>query len=145
MNIEITLLTATAKLPARMSEYAAGYDIYADVQDVIKLAPGQRVLVPTGFSIAIPIGFEAQIRSRSGLAIQNGICVLNSPGTIDSDFRGEIKVILINHGDVDFIIEPSMRIAQMVIQKHENIDFAEVVSLGETTRGEGGFGHTKNT
>jgi dUTP pyrophosphatase len=145
MKIEIKLLTPTAQLPASMSEHSAGYDIYADIQNEVKLAPGQRVLIPTGFAISLPVGYEAQIRSRSGLAINYGVCVLNSPGTIDSDYRGEVKVILINHGDLELIIEPAMRIAQMVIHKHEKIEFVVVEALDETTRGEGGFGHTKNT
>ncbi|RYE28675.1 MAG: dUTP diphosphatase [Sphingobacteriaceae bacterium] len=106
------------------------------------LKPMQRVLVPTGIYIELPVGFEAQIRPRSGLAFKHGIGIVNSPGTVDADYRGEIKVLLINFSDVDFSISHGDRIAQMVIAKHEKIDWQEVEILGETLRGAGGYGHT---
>jgi dUTP pyrophosphatase len=106
------------------------------------VAPGKRSLVPTGIAIALPKGFEAQIRPRSGLAIKNGVTLVNSPGTIDADYRGEISVIVINHGEEAFTIEPGMRIAQMVIAAYQRINWNEVNSLDSTTRGTGGFGST---
>ncbi len=133
-----------AKLPQYSSLQAAGADICACLADnsTLVVKPLQRVLVPTGLRIALPVGYEAQIRPRSGLAIKSGITVLNTPGTIDSDYRGEIKIILINLSDTDFVIKNGDRIAQMVIAKHENATFETVLSLDETERGEGGFGST---
>ncbi|MCR5761538.1 MAG: dUTP diphosphatase [Sphaerochaetaceae bacterium] len=133
-----------AKLPQYSSLQAAGADICACLaQDqCMVVKPMQRVLVPTGIRISLPVGYEAQIRPRSGLAIKSGITVLNTPGTVDSDYRGEVKVILINLSDKDFIIRDGDRIAQMVIARHENASFETVVSLDETERGEGGFGST---
>lgn len=129
-------------LPERMSELAAGFDLYAAVQEPLTIAPGHRVLVPTGFAMALPPQLEAQIRPRSGLANKQGITCLNSPGTIDADYRGEVKVLLINHGQHAFTIERKERIAQMVIQEVPRIRFVEVDELSDTVRGEGGFGHT---
>ena len=140
MKIEIKLLNDKAKLPEKMSQQAAGYDIYACLENDINLLPLQRVLISAGFSLALPSGYEAQIRSRSGLAINHGVVVLNSPGTIDADYRGEVKVILINLSDKEFIIKNEMRVAQMVINKHEEAVFQIVEVLGETLRGDGGFG-----
>ena len=117
-------------------------DLCAAVDEDVRLGPGERCLVPTGFAIALPHGFEAQVRPRSGLAIKHGIGVLNAPGTIDSDYRGEVKVILVNHGDAEFVVNRGDRIAQMVISRYERIEWDEVAVLGETARGEGGFGHT---
>ncbi|TCZ80234.1 dUTP diphosphatase [Paenibacillus albiflavus] len=129
-------------LPAKMSEAASGFDLCAAIAEPVTLAPGQRALVPTGFALAMPIELEAQIRPRSGLAYKHGITTLNSPGTIDADYRGEVKVLLINHGQEPFVINRGERIAQMVFQEVPGIRLQEVTSLSETVRGAGGFGHT---
>ncbi len=129
-------------LPAYETEHAAGMDLRAYLTEPIIVSPLQRVLVPTGLFIELPVGFEAQVRPRSGLAFKYGVTVLNSPGTIDADYRGEIKVILINLSDTDFTIQNGDRIAQMVISRHEKADWTQVGELSETQRGEGGFGHT---
>jgi dUTP pyrophosphatase len=130
------------ELPKYETQNSAGVDLRACVVDNVSIAPGERKLIPTGISIALPENYEAQIRSRSGLALKNGISVLNSPGTIDSDYRGEIGVILINHGTVDFVVERGMRIAQMVIAPVLQADFIEVDDLAETKRNTSGFGST---
>ena len=124
-----------------MTSTAAGFDIFAAVSEPISLEPGSRVLVPTGISIALPPGMEAQIRPRSGLALKKGITSLNSPGTIDADYRGEIGVILINHGEDKFLINRGDRIAQMVLQLVPSVDWEEVTELPESERGSGGFGY----
>ncbi len=129
-------------LPAYETAHAAGLDIRAYLTEAISIAPMQRQLIPTGLFIELPIGYEAQIRPRSGLAFKNGITVLNSPGTIDADYRGEIKVLLINFSDQVFVVEPGERIAQMVLAAHAQITWEEVTLLSETARGEGGYGHT---
>ncbi len=129
-------------LPRYMTEHAAGMDIAAAITGHVTIAPGDICLIPTGICVALPRGFELQIRPRSGLAIKYGVTVVNSPGTIDADYRGEIKVGLINLGGQDFIIERGQRIAQMVLSRVWQIDWAEVKSLPETGRGKGGFGHT---
>ena len=129
-------------LPGYESSSAAGMDIRAALEEPVVLKPGERTLIPTGLQMAIPEGFEAQIRPRSGLAIRNGITMLNSPGTIDSDYRGEVKVIAINHGTEDFTIEHGDRIAQMVIAPVTQFPVKEVDDLDSTDRGEGGFGST---
>lgn len=129
-------------LPAYSTLLSAGMDLRANIETNVELGPLQRKLVPTGLFIELPVGFEAQIRPRSGLAFKHGISVLNSPGTIDADYRGEIGVILVNLSNDNFIIEPGERICQMVISKHENVDWNEVEVLGNTERGAGGFGHT---
>ena len=129
-------------LPAYETAHAAGLDIRAHLSEALSIAPMQRQLIPTGLFIELPIGYEAQIRPRSGLAFKNGITVLNSPGTIDADYRGEIKVLLINFSDQVFIFEPGERIAQMVLAAHAQITWEEVTLLSETARGEGGYGHT---
>jgi dUTP pyrophosphatase len=129
-------------LPAYETAHAAGLDIRAHLTEAISIAPMQRQLIPTGLFIELPIGYEAQIRPRSGLAFKNGITVLNSPGTIDADYRGEIKVLLINFSDTVFVVEPGERIAQMVLAAHAQITWEEVTVLSETARGEGGYGHT---
>ena len=129
-------------LPEYATIISAGMDIRANLELPIKLSPGDHCLVPTGLYISLPEGFEAQIRPRSGLALKKGITVLNSPGTIDADYRGEIGVILINLSSKDFVIEDGERIAQMVIAKHETIEWETVEELPSTERGEGGFGHT---
>ena len=129
-------------LPTYATEHSAGMDLSAALEEAIELAPGERMLIPTGLSMAMPDGYEAQIRPRSGLAIKYGVTVLNTPGTIDADYRGEIKVCLINHGQEPFTIERGMRIAQMVIARHANVRWKKVKSLDETDRGTGGFGST---
>ena len=129
-------------LPAYETAHAAGLDIRAHLTEAMSIAPMQRQLIPTGLFIELPIGYEAQIRPRSGLAFKNGITVLNSPGTIDADYRGEIKVLLINFSDTVFVVEPGERIAQMVLAAHAQISWEEVTVLSETARGEGGYGHT---
>jgi dUTP pyrophosphatase len=129
-------------LPSYASLHAAGMDLLAACSLDIVIKPMMRALVPTGIAIALPDGYEAQIRPRSGLALKFGITVLNSPGTIDADYRGPIGVILINLGQEDFVVQRGMRIAQMVLQQSEQINFTEVDILPETIRGEGGFGST---
>ncbi|MGZ0040818.1 dUTP diphosphatase [Paenibacillus polymyxa] len=130
------------ELPRKMSELASGFDLYAAVQEDLVLEPGKRCLVPTGFAIAMPAGLEAQIRPRSGLALKHGITCLNTPGTIDADYRGEIKVLLINLGEEPFTITRNERIAQMVFQIVPEVELKQVDHLSETVRGAGGFGHT---
>lgn len=130
------------KLPEYSTEHAAGMDIRANLDEDIVLEPMKRVLVKTGLFVEIPVGFEAQIRPRSGLAIKKGITVLNSPGTIDADYRGEVCIILINLSDEIFVIKDGERICQMVIARHEKAEWTEVDELIQTERGEGGFGHT---
>ena len=129
-------------LPETHTSLAAGVDLSAAISGNIIFEPGERKIIPTGLAIALPTGFEAQIRPRSGLAIKNGITVLNSPGTIDSDYRGEIGVILISHSDKNFTVERGMRIAQMIISPVIGIDWKEIEILPETTRGDSGFGST---
>lgn len=129
-------------LPAYETNLSAGMDLRANLSEPIILQPMQRALIPTGLYIELPAGTEAQIRPRSGLAFKHGITVLNSPGTIDADYRGEIKVLLINLSQEPFEIKDSERIAQMIISKHETVEWQLVESLNETQRGEGGFGHT---
>lgn len=129
-------------LPEYETEASAGMDLRANLDKPITLSPLQRTLVPTGLFIELPVGFEAQVRPRSGLAIKHGISVLNSPGTIDADYRGEIKVILVNLSDQPFEIQDGERIAQMIISAHVQAQLEKVDMLTETTRGAGGFGHT---
>jgi len=129
-------------LPTRMSEWAAGFDLQAAVTEPVTLQPGERRLIPAGFAMAMPPELEAQIRPRSGLAYKHGITCLNSPGTIDADYRGEVKVLLINHGQEPFTIERGERIAQMVFQTVPRVETAEADELPDTARGAGGFGHT---
>lgn len=128
--------------PAYATIHSAGMDLKANIEEPVTIAPLQRVMVPTGLSIALPEGTEAQIRPRSGLAAKHGVTVLNSPGTIDADYRGEIKVILVNLSDTPFIVNPGERIAQMVIARYEHVEWDEVETLDGTDRGEGGFGST---
>ena len=129
-------------MPSYATAQSAGMDLTAALEEALELGPGDRALVPTGLAIALPAGFEAQIRPRSGLAVKHGVTVLNTPGTIDADYRGEIKVILINHGQDAFTIERGMRIAQMVVERYTHVEFVKCDSLDETERGEGGFGST---
>lgn len=129
-------------LPAYATEQSAGMDIRANLEQPIVLKPLQRCLVPTGLSIALPSGYEAQLRPRSGLALKKGITLLNTPGTIDADYRGEIGIILVNLSSEDFVVEDGERIAQMVIARYEQAEWNEVEVLDKTERGAGGFGHT---
>jgi dUTP pyrophosphatase len=129
-------------LPARATRGAAGFDLHAAVEAAVVLAPGQRALIPTGFAIAVPEGYEAQVRPRSGLALKHGIVLPNAPGTIDSDYRGEVKIIVCNTGEQAFTIERGDRIAQLVIAPVVRAEWDEVASLDATERGEGGFGHS---
>lgn len=129
-------------LPAYATEGAAGLDLLAAIDTDVELKPGQRAAVACGIAIALQPGFEAQVRPRSGLALNHGVTVLNAPGTVDSDYRGEIKAILINHSDTAFAITRGMKIAQMVIARHERAQFQETAELSQTARGAGGFGST---
>lgn len=141
MNVEI-INTSKHSTPTYETEGAAGMDLKANIENAITLKPLERAIVKTGLFIALPQGFEAQVRPRSGLAAKKGITVLNSPGTIDADYRGEIGVILVNLSNEDFVINDGERIAQLVIAKHERIQWNEVEILSETQRGSGGFGST---
>ena len=141
MNIRI-INKSSNSLPVYETESSAGMDLRADLAEPIVLQPMERLLIPTGLFIELPVGFEAQIRPRSGLALKHGITILNSPGTIDADYRGEIKILLINFSDLDFSVNHGDRIAQMIIAKHEKVKWDEVELLSETVRGAGGYGHT---
>lgn len=129
-------------LPTYATEQSAGMDLTAALEEAIEIGPGERMLIPTGLAIALPDGYEAQVRPRSGLALKHGITVLNSPGTIDADYRGEVGVILANMSQSAFTVERGMRIAQMVIAKHAKVEWEVVEELGESERGAGGFGST---
>jgi len=129
-------------LPAYATEGSAGMDLVAAVDGEIELLPGRRIVVPTGLSLELPSGFEAQVRPRSGLAANHGVTVLNTPGTIDSDYRGEVKIILINLGDAPFRITRGMRIAQLIVARHERAELIERTTLSDTARGAGGHGST---
>jgi len=129
-------------LPEYSTAQSAGMDLRANLSSPVLLKPLQRMLIPTGLFIEVPVGFEAQIRPRSGMALKHGITVLNTPGTIDSDYRGEIGIILINLSDCDFEIKHGERICQMIVSKHESVTLVNVEVLDETVRGSGGFGHT---
>jgi dUTP pyrophosphatase len=141
MNIKIINKSAHA-LPAYETEASAGMDLRADLSETVVIRPMERKLIPTGLFIELPVGFEAQIRPRSGLALKHGIGILNSPGTIDADYRGELKILLVNFSTEDFEVAKGDRVAQMVISRHEQINWDEVDILTETVRGEGGYGHT---
>lgn len=132
----------TLPVPSYATGGAAGMDVCAALDQPLTIAPSQIVLVPTGFCMAVPIGYECQVRSRSGLAAKHGIFALNAPGTIDSDYRGEVKVILANFSSDPFVVEPGMRIAQLVVAQHATVQWEEVSELGGTERGAGGFGST---
>lgn len=141
MNIRIINNSKNA-LPAYETAHAAGMDLRADLTETIFLQPMERKLIPTGLHIELPVGFEAQIRPRSGLAYKHGISIVNSPGTIDADYRGEIKVLLVNLSTQPFEINTGDRIAQMVVAKHEQVSWTQTEELSDTTRGHGGYGHT---
>lgn len=144
-RIEFKKLRPDAQTPQYMTDLAAGLDIQARPETTLLLAPGERCLVPTGLAVAIPVGYEIQVRPRSGLAIKHGIALVNSPGTIDADYRGEIGIILINHGQEPFAINSGDRIAQLVVAPVCQAQLVEVEDLSATDRGSGGFGHTGHT
>lgn len=129
-------------LPTYKTPFSAGMDLHAEVEASFQLLPLERKLIPTGLHIELPIGYEAQVRSRSGLALKHGLSVLNSPGTVDADYRGEIGVILVNLSNEPYTVEPGERIAQLVIQQHARAEWVEVNELNQSERGEGGFGST---
>ncbi|SKB52271.1 dUTP pyrophosphatase [Salegentibacter holothuriorum] len=144
--MQVKIINKSAhKLPHYETEASAGMDLRANISEAVTLKPLERTIVKTGLFIELPVGYEAQVRPRSGLAAKKGITVLNAPGTIDADYRGEIGVILVNLSNDEFTIENGERVAQMVIAKHEHISWDEVETLEETTRGAGGFGSTGNT
>jgi dUTP pyrophosphatase len=145
LPVQITRLsqsTSDIPLPAYATEHSAGMDLCAAVEAEVAIAPGATVLIPTGFAIALPEGFEAQVRPRSGLAIKYSVGILNAPGTIDADYRGEVKIILTNFGSAPFVVKRGDRIAQMIVARYERVDWDERTTLGNTERGAGGFGHT---
>lgn len=142
LSVKVKKLRKNAILPVYQTEYSAGMDLHACIDEPITLEPMKRILIPTGLSIELPIGYESQIRARSGLSLKYGITMANGVGTIESDYRGEYGVILLNLGDAPFVIEPDMRIAQLIISKYEHVNWQEIDSLSETQRGEGGFGST---
>lgn len=143
MNIKCNIVNRSKNaLPEYATPYSAGMDLRANLDIPLTLKPLERALVPTGIYIELPIGYEAQIRPRSGLAVKSGITVLNTPGTIDADYRGEIKVILVNLSGEDFIVNNGERIAQMVVAKHEKVIWSETEELTDSDRGAGGFGHS---
>ena len=140
--LQIQKLSPRAVVPAYQTELAAGFDLHAAIEAPVQIQPMERVLVGTGLAMGIPPGFEGQVRPRSGLALKRGLTVLNTPGTIDADYRGEVKILLVNVSDKPTQIEPGERIAQMVIATCERVQFQVVPSLGETARGSGGYGST---
>ena len=143
MQVKVSIINRSHHaLPSYSTLLSAGMDIRANLDAPITLMPGERRLIPTGLFIALPEGYEAQIRPRSGLAIKHGITVLNSPGTIDADYRGEVGIILINHSDKAFVIEDGERVGQMVVAQYSRVEWNETDTLDDTERGAGGFGHT---
>ncbi len=142
MQVSIMKLRESAILPAYQTELSAGMDLCADLEQEMVLAPMERALVPTGLAIALPQGFEGQVRARSGLSYRFGLTMANGVGTIDADYRGELKVLVVNLGSAPFTITPGMRVAQLVVARHERVEWVEASELGSTERGEGGFGHT---
>ncbi|NEU10219.1 dUTP diphosphatase [Flavihumibacter sp. R14] len=141
--LQVRIINKSAHpLPAYETHSSAGMDLRASLEESIVLKPMQRKLIPTGLFIELPVGYEAQIRPRSGLALKHGISILNTPGTIDADYRGEIKILLINFSDTDFEVKDGDRVAQMIVASHEQVRWDEVELLSETVRGAGGYGHT---
>lgn len=140
--VPVQIVRPGAVLPRYMTEFAAGMDLYAALEGPLVLSPGERSLIPTGIALAIPPGYEGQVRPRSGLALRYGLTMVNTPGTIDADYRGEVGVILINHGSQPVTVEPGDRIAQLVLGRVQRAALRAVSSLDSTRRGEGGFGHT---
>jgi len=141
MNIKI-INNSTHPLPQYETAHAAGMDLRAFVESAVTIKPLQRVLIPTGLHMELPVGYEAQIRPRSGLAYKHGISIVNAPGTIDADYRGELKVLLVNLSDTDFVVNDGDRIAQMVVARHETVSWTATEELNDTSRGAGGYGHT---
>jgi dUTP pyrophosphatase len=141
MKIKV-INSSSNDLPEYVSDGSAGMDLRANLSEEINIHPGQRKLISTGLKLALPKGFEAQVRPRSGLALKHGITVLNAPGTIDSDYRGDIGVILINHGDKIFCVKSGDRIAQLLIAKYDHVEWQKSETLDDTQRGQGGFGHS---
>ncbi|TVR84360.1 MAG: dUTP diphosphatase [Saprospirales bacterium] len=143
MNTEVAIINDSGNpLPFYATAGSAGLDLYANIHKELVLGPLERILVPTGIRIALPTGMEAQVRPRSGLAVKKGLAVLNSPGTIDSDYRGEIRILLVNLSNEEALIEPGERIAQMVVSQHCTVKWKEVDQLPDSIRGQGGFGST---
>ena len=143
MRVKVAVINdGKHQLPNYSTPQSAGLDLRASLDQPVVLQPGERSLIPTGIKLALPPGMEAQVRPRSGLAYKHGVTVLNAPGTIDADYRGDIGVILVNHGDVAFTVEDGSRIAQMVLAKYEQVEWEEVRELTDTDRGDGGFGST---
>ena len=142
MKVDIKILHKNASQPAYQTEQSAGMDLMAQIDEPVKIEPHGRVIIPTGIAISLPVGYEAQIRGRSGMAAKFGITLANGVGTIDADYRGEIGVILLNTSDQSFVVEPGMRIAQMVVTSYERVEWNEVGQLDETERGSGGYGST---
>ncbi len=141
-TVTVEIVDASGRLPRYATPQAAGMDVHAFLKEPVTIAPGERALISTGLRVALPDGFEMQLRPRSGLALRNGITLLNSPGTVDADYRGEIGVILINHGKEPFTVNDGDRIAQMVVTRYWRVDWHKCTSLEESRRGDGGFGHT---
>ncbi len=144
MRVQVKKLKESAILPEYQSAQASGMDLHACIDEPITLQPMERRMIPTGIAIALPVGYEAQIRARSGLSIKHGLTMVNGIGTIDADYRGEVGALVINLGTEPFTVEPDMRIVQMVVAKHERVSWQESGSLNETERGEGAFGSTKH-
>ena len=142
LKVKVKRQFSEVPLPQYMTQHAAGMDVYASPETPLTIKPGERKLVPTGLFLEIPEGYEAQIRPRSGLALKFGISLVNSPGTIDADYRGEVGIIMINHGDEPFVVNKGDRVAQMVIAPVTMIEWDEVAEVADTVRGSGGFGHT---
>lgn len=142
MRVRIMRMRPGAALPTYQTELSAGMDLAAYLDEPVTLAPGERQAIPTGLAIALPAGFEAQVRGRSGLAHRDGVTLANGVGTIDADYRGEIKVLLVNHGQTAFTVEPGMRVAQLVVARVERVEWESAEELDDTERGSGGFGHT---
>ncbi|MFO7982508.1 MAG: dUTP diphosphatase [Desulfuromonadales bacterium] len=140
--VKVLRLRPDAQVPSYMTDLAAGMDLHAALDNSLSIRPGERALIPTGIALSLPPGFEGQVRPRSGLALKRGIGLLNSPGTIDADYRGEIGIVLINHGQEDFVVEHGDRIAQLIIGPVYRARFEIVEDLDETRRSRGGFGHT---
>lgn len=142
LRVRVTKLRDSAIVPGYATEHAAGVDLHAVLDAPLTLAPGERTLIPTGLALEIPNGYEGQVRPRSGLALKQGVALVNAPGTIDADYRGEVGVIVINHGQDPVVFTPGDRIAQLVIAPVTRVEFEEVSALTETRRAAGGFGHT---
>jgi dUTP pyrophosphatase len=140
--IKVLVKRLRGTLPRYMTSHSAGMDLFASLEEEVQLAPGERRLIPTGIAIALPEGYEAQVRPRSGLALKHGVTLLNTPGTVDADYRGEIGCIMINLGNEPFVVRDGDRIAQLVINQVDRAELQEVEELPESRRGEGGFGHT---